>query len=161
MLNKIKFIVDGSEVRRFHTIRTVKEETVGHHSLLVAMICRLLSTNCSNTLLLAALTHDLAESVTGDIPAPVKARMSKAALGKTEEEILDDIGLGYVKELTIEERRVLTLADRLAGLVFCRQEISMGNTLIKPCLYNYIDLVWSMAPFSNEETIVIEAVSSL
>jgi 5'-deoxynucleotidase YfbR-like HD superfamily hydrolase len=157
MLNKIKFIVDGSEVKRFHTIRTVGIETVGHHSFLVAMLCRMLSVNCSNTLLLAALTHDLAECIMGDIPAPIKA---KTNLGKTEEELLDDAGLEYVKMLTTEERRVLMLADRLAGLIFCRQEISMGNTLIRQCLYNYSELIGNMAPFSDEEIRVIEAVRS-
>jgi 5'-deoxynucleotidase YfbR-like HD superfamily hydrolase len=157
MKERVKFIVDGSEVKRFHTIRTVGIETVGHHSFLVAMLCRMLSTNCTNTLLLAALTHDLAESVIGDVPAPIKA---KTALGKTEEEILADTGLEYVTLLTTEERRILTLADRLAGLIFCRQEIGVGNTLIRPCLYNYSELIGDMAPFSDEEIRVIEAVRS-
>lgn len=159
MLNKINFIIKGGEVKRFHTIKTIQEETNGHHSFLVAMLCELLSPG-RPTLLLAALTHDLAEHIVGDVPSPVKS-LAGAEIAALENSKLVEVNLYYEKGLTQEERRTLTLADRLAGLIFCRRELRMGNVLIVDCHHNYYELVKSMEPFNEEEAAVINPIIQL
>lgn len=159
MLSKIKFIVKGSEVKRFHTIRTISEDTVGHHSFLVAMLCETLLPSCSKTLIIEALIHDLAEQVVGDIPSPVKA-VSGEKVHELEQKALVKAGFEDYP-LTDEEGRTLLLADRLAGLVYCRREIGMGNALILEAYRNYIDLVDRMSPFNSREQELIDVIKSL
>jgi len=72
MRKTLQFIINGSEVKRFHTLTTLQTETVGHHSHGVACFTLLLDPDASRQLLLAALFHDLAEQYTGDIPSPAK-----------------------------------------------------------------------------------------
>ena len=61
MRKKLEFILAGTEVTRYHTVRTLVQETVGHHSHGVAMLCLFLAPDASANLLKAALVHDLAE----------------------------------------------------------------------------------------------------
>ena len=42
MRKRIEFFLDGAETERYHTIRTLQRETVGHHSHGVAMFVVLL-----------------------------------------------------------------------------------------------------------------------
>lgn len=158
MLEKVKFIIAGSEVKRFHTIRIIGEETNGHHSFLVAVLCELLSPECSSTLLKAALTHDLPEETIGDIPSPTKSAMGKEVCA-IEDALLASFDLDYESKLSREELRTLKLADRLAGLIFCKRQIAMGNSLILDCHRNYFALVQDMEPFNKDEEGVISAIT--
>lgn len=125
MRKKIEFIVAGSETTRYHTVRTLQTETVGHHSHGVAMYCVLLG-GTPNTVV-AALTHDLAEHQLGDIPAPAKRQYGiGATVNELEERLLLDVGLRG-EMLTKAELRTLKLADIFQGMTFCIREMQLGN----------------------------------
>lgn len=137
---QLRAIYGGGDVQRFHTMRTVKPNTVGQHSYGVALLCQLLAPNCSKKLLLAALTHDMAEQWTGDVPAPAKIAMGiSQSLHELEETTLLAIGIDYGCDLNQDERRILKLADTLDGLMFCILEFNLGNASIYTALKNFKD----------------------
>lgn len=135
MKQRVKFIMDGGEVTRYHTVRNIQNETVGHHSFGVAMYCYLM-TRPSTNLLMAALTHDLAEHQTGDIPSPSKKAYGIGEqVNALEEKLLRSVGLEF--ELTIDERRTLKLADIFQGMSFCLRELQLGNRNIETIYKRY------------------------
>lgn len=71
-MKSLEFMWRGGYTTRYHTERTLREDTVGHHSFNVAAIVMYVRPDASAALLRAALLHDVAEHVLGDIPAPVK-----------------------------------------------------------------------------------------
>lgn len=135
MKEKIQFIMDGGNVVRFHTRPGLVPNTDAHHSHGVAMLCSLLAgsdeegrTKARVELLMAALTHDLAEQVTGDVSAPAKRLLGFGGeVSATEARILSDYGLNYEALLTKEEGSMLKLADCFDGMLYCCRELSFGN----------------------------------
>ena len=127
MRKTLQFIINGSEVKRFHTLTTLQNETVGHHSHGVACFTLLLDPDASRQLLLAALFHDLAEQYTGDIPSPAKREYGIGdQVDKLERRLMLDAGIVY-PELNACDQRTLKLADIAHGAVFCLREVQLGN----------------------------------
>lgn len=136
---QVRALFDGSAVRRFHTMCTVTENTVGQHSHGVAMFCMLFEDGKpSAALLMKALTHDLAEQYTGDVPSPAKRVLGiRQEFGEIEEQILNT--LDFSIEVNGHEDVVLKLADCADGMLFCAKERMMGNrsNMIKHAYGNY------------------------
>lgn len=127
MKNTLEFIILGAEVKRYHTVTTLREETVGHHSHGVAMLCILLCPNISANLLKAALMHDLAEQSTGDIPSPAKREYGIGdQIDELECRLMNEAGIPF-PSLTTYEQRILKLADIAHGALFCLREMELGN----------------------------------
>lgn len=138
MRSTIEFIAAGANVRRFHTVPTIQTDTVGHHSHGVAMFCMLIHPNPSHGLLVAALLHDLAEQVVGDIPSPAKRQFDlNEKVSELEEQILRQHDL-LMPVLTHEESRTLKLADIASGAMFCVQEVKMGNRNLEKVFWRYM-----------------------
>ena len=138
MRKTLEFIMAGSEVLRYHTKTTLVKETVGHHSHGVAMLVLMLSPQASGRLLRAALTHDLAEHVTGDIPSPAKRQYGIGEqVSLFEEDLLTAAGLG-TPPLTQDEERLLKVADVAHGALFCAREISLGNRRMREVFDTYL-----------------------
>lgn len=151
MKNTLEFIMAGSEVKRYHTVTTLREETVGHHSHGVAMLCMVLTDyKASAQLLESALMHDLAEAVTGDIPSPAKREYGIGdQVSALEFRLLRDAGLP-VYALNQTEERILKLADIAQGALFCLREISMGNSKMRIVLDRYMAYADSMVLVGRE-----------
>ena len=81
-------------VKRWHIVQTSREQTVAEHSFAVAVISGSLAVKMGwpeidsyagqLSLLHWALSHDLIEVKTGDIPTPFKAVLGAAALDQAE-----------------------------------------------------------------------------
>ncbi len=140
----IEFITAGANVKRFHTVTTLQQDTVGHHSHSVAMFCFLLNPEPSLALIAAALRHDLAEQCVGDIPAPAKREFKISdKVSELEDQILASAGL-EMPELTPEEQRILKLADIASGAVFCVTEMRMGNSTLSSVFWRYLSYATDM-----------------
>lgn len=145
MQSKILFMLRGGEVSRFHTVQTLKAESVGQHSFGVAWFCHLLNPDCSKELILAALAHDLAEQEVGDLPAPTKIKFGiSESMGHVEDGILEGAGFGF--ELTREEKRLLKFADCFQGMLFCIRERSLGNRGVEVVFQRYREYVKERGP---------------
>ena len=144
MKHTLEFITLGAEVRRYHTVATVHEETVGHHSHGVALLCLQLDPQASRELLYAALVHDLAEQHVGDVPSPAKRTLGFAdKLDELEHTIICD-GMGWHPVLSEAEQRTLKLADIVQGALKCAREIELGNTRMRTVYDRYMAYAHSM-----------------
>lgn len=139
----LDFMWSGGETRRYHGFRLLMEDTVGHHSFNVACIIMRLRPDASAHLLRAALKHDMAEHVAGDMPAPTKRalpdylmlpephrrdtpRTFREVFGEYEDSLMAAAGVS-TEDLMPCEEWVLKLADALDGMRFCIQELRLGN----------------------------------
>lgn len=156
MNTSLQFMWSGGNTRRYHTMRTVMEDTVGHHSYNVACIIMHLRPDCRAVLLRAALKHDMAEHMVGDMPAPTKrampdyvndagqSRTFREVFGEYEESRALEYGVALEEgQLTEGERWVLKLADAMDGMRFCIQERQLGNStgMLVECYGNFVAYV--------------------
>jgi 5'-deoxynucleotidase YfbR-like HD superfamily hydrolase len=150
MKHTLEFIQAGADVKRFHTKLTLQSETVGHHSHGVAMMCLLLDPFLRRQVLIAALVHDLAEHITGDIPSPAKRQYGIGEqVNALEEDLLRAADLASPK-LHPDEERTLKLADIYQGMLFCAREISLGNIQMREVFNNYVGYAETMVPVDRE-----------
>lgn len=131
--DRVQFMMEGGSVNRFHARPGLLQQTDAAHSWGVAMLVYLLSpVQPSVELLLAALTHDLAEQYTGDTPAPAKWALDiQADYAKLENDKLRQYGLDFSSLLTSNEVRILKLADTMDGLLHCCKEAALGNRTVR------------------------------
>lgn len=153
MKDALEFITLGAEVRRYHTVATIQEETVGHHSHGVALLCLQLNPQASRELLYAALVHDLAEQHVGDIPSPTKRSLELSGVLDKLESSLIFAHLGSRPELTPDEQRTLKLADIAQGALKCAREIELGNARMRTVYDRYMAYAESMNLKPSEEPI--------
>ncbi len=121
----------AGRILRFHTVPTIKTQTVAEHSHGVAMLLyKMYGDKIRPELLMAALTHDLAEIETGDVPAHAKRASAdlKVALDAMETVFNHEHSIQFEYELTLEELQLLQIADTLELVEFCLDEIQLGNT---------------------------------
>lgn len=124
----VEFVINGGQVRRWHTWPVIKEDSVAAHSFGVAWWCILIYNFRPGVfLLMAALQHDLTEFATGDMPAQVKLDEDLGrAMGVLEQRSLDLSGMPLAA-LTEEEQLVLVFADKLDGITCMVRERRFGN----------------------------------
>lgn len=136
-MHDLEFMWAGGNVKRYHTMRTLMEDTVGHHSYNVACIIMHLRPDASAALLRAGLKHDMAEHKLGDMPAPAKRELGiRTEFANRENMAMEAVGIA-VEPLPKEDAWVLKLADALDGMRFCIQERTMGNRLVEECYDNF------------------------
>ena len=156
IITRLEFIRKGGMTKRYHTKNTIHENTVAHHSFGVAWLCALLVEGIPRpNLLLAALAHDLAEQVTGDISSPTKRKFPVIAemVQALETETLEEHGLNFEVTLTESEKRILKMADCLDGALFCISEMELGNRNIEDVFNRYCQYVMLLEPTGKEHRI--------
>jgi len=151
----LEFVRLGSLTKRYHTKHVIHENTVGHHSFGVAIIIYMLCPTASVNLIMAGLVHDLAEHITGDMSSPTKRMYPEMAalLHKLESQFLNDANLGFHETLSKEELRVLDMADKIDGMLYCIGELSLGNMSIVPIFNRYASYVEELKPTEQEYAI--------
>ncbi len=137
------FIYNGGASKRYHTVQTHNTQDIAAHSFGVAWWCELLTDGrASKQLIMAALTHDLAEHIVGDVPSPAKRAMGcRDAFNAYEDKILTDAKLSHYMGLLPDEHSLLKAADCFDGLMFCLNERRMGNKhveIVYGRYYSYI-----------------------
>jgi 5'-deoxynucleotidase YfbR-like HD superfamily hydrolase len=127
--DQLVFVMRGGMVKRFHNGATLQENTVAHHSWGVAWFCYLLANgNPTTNLLLSAMAHDMAEQITGDVPAPAKRLLGlRPLLHRKENEVLGQFGFEFEYALDEREKKILALSDCFDGMLYCIRERQMGN----------------------------------
>lgn len=162
---RLAFIRQGSEVERFHTKRMIQRNDVGHHSFHVAWLAWLMGqgTNLSvGRVVMAALAHDLAEHVVGDMPGDAKRELGiREMFGEFEAEQFLQVGLDFEGVLSEFEKRTLKLADMMEGCFFCISEASLGNGRVAVVFRNFRSYVEAFAPFNDVESVIVEYIDEL
>lgn len=129
---QLNFVYNGGLSKRYHTVETLKEQNIAEHSFGVAWLCELLTQGqASKDLIMAAMAHDLAEHIVGDIPSPIKRELGtvgKSAFERLEHGYLKTAGLySYEENISYAEALTLKLADMMDGMMFCLREKRLGN----------------------------------
>ena len=155
-------ILRSGNVQRFHAIPGLNTQSIANHSWGVAMLIQELLPDCRKELILAALTHDCAELVTGDIPAT--AKWNKPEL----RDMLEDIertterewGINF--ELTADEKKLLKLCDCLEGMFYCLHQRFRGNVYaVKPFLEWRKYVKANFALWKNEQEIFDDLIITM
>lgn len=117
----------AARVRRFHTRAVIHQQTVGEHSFGVACLVLEIEPGASANLLRAALYHDAAEYILGDMPATAKWDYKALAetYGMYSRDIEEDLSLRV--ELTPYEQALLKFADMADLVAYAFEEWDMGN----------------------------------
>ena len=162
--DRIQFVHEGGAVVRFHQHIGHVLDTDARHSHGVAMLCYFLTDGApSVNLLMAALTHDLAEQVVGDIPYTAKRNIPglKATCAAMEQEVLSKYGLAFT--LTEAEQRTLRLADALDGMLYCCHEAALGNhTALRRVYTKWLEgLRAGASTYSDVERSIVRAVERI
>lgn len=121
----------GAAVRRCHTSQLSRDNTVGEHTcrvmLLYWQLCRP-TIGLNFRIMECILLHDMAEYVTGDIPSPIKNKLTlnyPNNIQCMEEHFLRTVGFPYTNEhalLSDYERALFHMLDALDLLILCWQE---------------------------------------
>ncbi len=142
MLFRMKYI------RRWALMQNLREETVSEHSLETAFIAHALAVIANrrfdanlnaDSIAVAALFHDTAEVITGDLPTPVKyyneeiksayksieAAANEKLLGLIPDDLREDFLPYYSPDAETEQ--YVKAADKLSALIKCREELALGN----------------------------------
>lgn len=160
-------LVFGGDAERYHTYRTIRAESVHHHSAIVGHLAMLLAPTSWNiaarhSLLLASLRHDLGEgsndgygtAAAGDLPSPTKRGIPglKEAFDKHEDALLAADGV-IMPMLSKDEQRVLKLADYMSGMIFCVQEKMLGSCASNSVFDVYVSYIMDLEMDQNQRDI--------
>lgn len=161
----VRYLTDAIRVQRMHAcVNQLVKQTDGEHSAEVAMLCDLLTPGGASAVLLrAALRHDLAELVWGDIPAPAKLLIEQCGgaelLGAKEAETLADVNLAVgVHMLTPKEQRTLKMADSFSGALHCVYSRGLGAVRVASMFARYRQYIERMMPLTSPETAVYDQI---
>lgn len=124
---------DAGAVKRYHTVRTLRLQTVAEHTFGVMQLIDHIYPDARKEVLIAAMHHDLPEFVTGDIPAPVKRQLPRLAV-LLEEAERGTAPLYRDMDLTAFEEAVVKWCDLMELVLWCLEEVQLGNTYaMAPC----------------------------
>ena len=145
-----------SHIKRYSPYPALRQESVAEHTYYVSFYCLWLADRAiamgykvSKDLLLSrAITHDIDESMIGDIIRPVKHSnpVMKEYFNKYSEDVVAhyDSELNWLGQLNYYyknhkddtiEGRILALADLMSVVSYTNEEISVGNTYMVEVLH--------------------------
>ncbi len=151
----------GGYVKRFHTVPTIGDQSVGEHSFQLCLILLSLTNGeASANLLKSALYHDLPEVETGDIPATIKWRHPTLDYTLKELELKFITLYGLSVELTAQEVILLKFADMLELIQYCLDQLAMGNMNMYPIAMRGIQYLSKMGEVSMNCTEALRDVTN-
>jgi 5'-deoxynucleotidase YfbR-like HD superfamily hydrolase len=136
---------EAGQVKRYHTQITLKEQTLAEHQWGVAMIVNEIYPQ-GYQLLMAALTHDLAESVTGDIPYTAKRDNYNLKEASDSAEDVFNFEHNLCQGLNSEEQHILRWADMFECFLFARRETWLGNQTMRKVVETARDALNRIGP---------------
>lgn len=155
---KLKRLREGGAVTRFHTVRTIRQQTVADHSHGVALLVTIVAPEASAELIKAALWHDLSECHTGDTPATAKwaspsLREELHKMGSAFDE-----SHGIRAALSVEEYATLKWCDMMDLVLWCMEEVHMGNRNAIKIANNGLRWLGGVVPPSEEAKALLRDV---
>lgn len=133
-VQRIKFAREAAEVKRCHTIHIIGEYKVGLHVHNMLSMLRILYPDASTDLIWAIHEHDLAERLTGDIPAPSKwAGVANVDMLKNYECTINQSIYKFdsVQRLTNIEKDWIKGLDMLELFCWTKDQLVMGNSTVQ------------------------------
>lgn len=124
---RLKILRVAARVIRCHTTPTIHSQSVGEHTFGALNILYTIHHAPSPQLVRALLWHDVAEAISGDVPAPAKkyVPLLRDALDELEEKVAKEYDLHG--ELTPMEDQLLFYCDLMELAIFAAEEADLGN----------------------------------
>lgn len=122
MKTPIDVLMDCQHVKRWSMVGTNKESNVASHSFNVAVIAMAIAKKMpltgdpEHSICYYAITHDVAEAYTGDIPTPTKTRMKKEGFNPDAME-----GMAQEEVASEHFQKIIKAADLIDNYVFIRE----------------------------------------
>lgn len=112
-------------VRRYHTQGDVAVQNLADHSGRVALLLMMIWPNARPQLTQAAVTHDIGEKATGDLPYYVKKELPPEVM-----DAIDELDQRYVREhlklpdfnLEPHEKAMVKICDYLELMIYCDEQ---------------------------------------
>lgn len=141
--DQILYLRAAGYVKRWHTAPIIGSQTDAEHSAQALNLLFHLHPNPSTKLIKAVLYHDSAELVCGDMPAPIRKNNKKLAEAYEEAELnffsqFDGV-FNVLVTLTVNEKEWLKAIDTLELVLFCDDQILMGNKNLIPVKSRALD----------------------
>lgn len=142
------------DVPRWNIVPVLRKQNVAEHSFHVAWITMILTSRHArrqnlNEALAYAITHDVNESITGDIPSNFKRHM------KQEVEAVEDEHFGgeVYSCPNGDVKTVVKCADYIEALLYLEEECAMGNTRLNDVIkdvYENFTMAWGKFDWNHE-----------
>lgn len=144
-LARLKLMRSAARVGRFHTVPTIRGQSVGEHTFgVIAILFEIAEDDkefCMDVLRVA-LRHDVPETITGDVPSPAKWLYPEVeiALRVAESEIENNYQL---KGLALLPRQVqmIKFSDLLELAIYSIEELDMGNRHMSVMAFNALHAI--------------------
>ena len=159
-------------IRRWSLMRSLRDETDMEHSFQVAYVAHALAiignelydkTYDVGKVLSLALYHDLPETITGDMPTPVKycrpemravykdieRNAGKSLLATLPEELRGAFTEFIAPEGKTAEKALVKVADKISAYLKCLEETKAGNTEFRLAMEGKLH---ELSAMDNEET---------
>ena len=169
MLSRMK------NIYRWGLMRNTKPENLSEHSLETAVIAhalciiqnkRLGGNIDANKVAVAAMFHDTAEIITGDMPTPIKyynpeikniykgieAVAEKSLISMLPEDMQNEYETLY--NVSEAERKIIKAADKISAYIKCIEETESGNKEFQKALQSTKKAIYDMN--SKEANIFME-----
>lgn len=124
----------ASDISRWSVARTLRRQNIAEHMFYVAhyslSVASLIEYNGDPGEILAyAITHDLDEVVTGDIPGPIKRSFGTLNMDEVYAQLNQKFGKGQFMPATTAVKYIVKTADRIDEIMFGAVEVSLGNKI--------------------------------
>lgn len=165
---------DMAHVPRWVIARTTRTQYLAEHSYFVAIYARQIAVAIGwqgdyGALLHYALIHDLEETITGDMPGPMKRRLvDKAEEDRATRPLMRrKFGQEVLNSMTVysdDIKKIVKVADSCEELAFIYEQVDMGNRWMA-CTTNDAQLrlrkrVWEL-DIKNKEELFQKVMASL
>ena len=132
----INIMREAGAVTRWHTIPHIGVDTVANHSWNTTTLLLELNPTASRALIVYMLNHDVTERWIGDIPASAKGMFPTISQGVKEAEsfLEHKFNLPGTDDLDEDERRWARAIDALEAVLWCHEQIIMGNQMVTVAL---------------------------
>lgn len=156
----IKQVLDSGHVQRYHCATIDQKQANSSHQWEVAVILTQIYPAASAELLLFALTHDVAEAVTGDMPSPIKKEVPelKRLMDELEEDYRSELGLQAEGHFSEEELLAVKYADILSGIYFTTHRINCGDRGAVPIRDNWMKYYGSLPHLNTRPDTILEKI---
>ena len=139
---RLKALREAGALERAHNVPHHGSYSVGQHSYDAANIILTLHPDPSLNLIKAILWHDAPERFLGDLPAPAKWYNPEltAEYEKAEKIVAEHMGIqGVFSALDEDDKHWLKAADRLELLLWCQDQMALGNRHVQNVHDNVIE----------------------
>lgn len=142
--SRLRLMRSAARVARFHTVPTLRSQSVGEHTFgVIAILMEVYDDEVGGLLevIQAAMRHDVPETITGDVPAPAKWMYPQLENALRGAEFDIDKKYELTNILTPKQIELIKFADLMELVIYSLEEVDMGNKHMAVMAYNALNAI--------------------